>query len=181
MNDTGCWIWQGATTTPGYGKVFWKGKLYDAHRAMYLALNGSIPDGHYVCHSCDNKLCLNPLHLFVALPKVNTADMIAKGRNSHGASHSEVLRKAWTPELRAMRSKQAKEWMNNAHNLAAEKAGVPFDWKYCPGCKTWKPHSGFSKNAARFDGLNNYCSPCHSARSVARKKFLATQLASKIS
>lgn len=55
-------------------------KRIRAHRAVYMALNGDIPEGKIVCHSCDNRDCINPEHLFLGTKKDNTQDMMNKGR-----------------------------------------------------------------------------------------------------
>lgn len=39
--------------------------------------------------------------------------------------------------------------------------------KYCPECKTEKPHSSFSKNASRYDGLQGQCKSCRAFRRKA--------------
>lgn len=41
---------------------------------------GAIPDGLFVCHRCDNKLCCDTEHMFLGTPKENTHDAIRKGR-----------------------------------------------------------------------------------------------------
>lgn len=77
-----CWIWQGFRTM-GYGQLCFgkKGERHYAHRFAWELTRGTIPAGICVLHHCDNKLCVNPEHLFLGSAKDNTLDMIAKGRH----------------------------------------------------------------------------------------------------
>lgn len=83
----GCWEWQ-ASTGRGYGKMQAWGRLETAPRVAWILSHGPIPRGMFVCHHCDNPLCVKAEpdakyphgHLFLGTPLDNMRDMIAKGR-----------------------------------------------------------------------------------------------------
>ena len=78
---TGCWDWQLGKTKTGYGAVRKNPhKLATAHRMAYYAFIGELVPGMCICHTCDNRLCVNPAHLVQATPKWNMLDKVAKGR-----------------------------------------------------------------------------------------------------
>lgn len=86
----GCWEWTGGFHGVGYGSVPAKmgGGRY-AHRAMHEAVISEIPKGMYVLHSCDNRKCINPEHLFIGSHMDNIKDMHAKNRQRGGSMPGE--------------------------------------------------------------------------------------------
>lgn len=81
IDASGCWVWQGATTSTGYG-VFWlDGKQERAHRAAWLLHRGSIPEGRHVLHTCDVRACVNPDHLYLGDDLDNARDRDQRRRN----------------------------------------------------------------------------------------------------
>ncbi len=57
-----------------------KRKLFKLHRIAYEFRIGPIPKGLYVLHTCDNRRCFNPEHLWIGTAKDNWHDGISKGR-----------------------------------------------------------------------------------------------------
>jgi hypothetical protein len=73
-----CWTWKGPLMK-GYGAMFYK-KVVKAHRFSYEIHKGEIEKNKFICHTCDNPLCVNPEHLYAGTAKENTQDCIKRGR-----------------------------------------------------------------------------------------------------
>ena len=86
---SGCWEWISAARHPfGYGRMTaGRGVNLKAHQIAWALENGTIPDGAFVCHSCDNPSCCNHNHLFLGSQKDNMGDAKAKGRMSKPPLH----------------------------------------------------------------------------------------------
>lgn len=106
-----CWEWRGYVHPTGYGQIgrgaAGEGVIH-THRAAYMVAKGEIPDGLWVLHTCDNRLCCNPDHLWLGTPKQNTQDMIAKGRRRKASDtprgEDVSLAKLTEEMVRAMRA-----------------------------------------------------------------------------
>ena len=76
----GCWDWTAARGSNGYGQSWYEGRAQPAHRVAWTLTYGPIPDGLWVLHHCDNRLCVRPEHLFLGDNRANQLDALRKGR-----------------------------------------------------------------------------------------------------
>ena len=78
--ESGCHEWQAGQARGGYGKFTVWPKTTTAHRVAYELFVAPIPEGKSVLHRCDNRLCVNPDHLFIGDSVDNVKDMDQKQR-----------------------------------------------------------------------------------------------------
>ncbi len=86
ITESGCWEWLLKVRPNGYARVTYQGDSWYAHRLSFTAFKSEIPKGLDVCHTCDNRKCVNPEHLFVGTRKENMNDCVSKGRQAKGDS-----------------------------------------------------------------------------------------------
>ena len=80
VGDKGCMEWQGEISTSGYGRVYYNGYKYQAHRVAWVSEHGPMPITCDACHICDNRKCVNPHHIVAGSRKANMMDALYKGR-----------------------------------------------------------------------------------------------------
>lgn len=76
-----CWPWTKRRNAKGYGLLVVAGQAWRAHRAVYVAARGKIPEGQIVRHRCDNPSCCNPAHLELGTVADNNRDARERGRH----------------------------------------------------------------------------------------------------
>jgi hypothetical protein len=119
-NEHGCLLWQGDTARNGYGQSSFRSSTWRVHRIMFTLVKGPIPAGLDCLHTCDNRRCCNPDHLFVGTRQANHDDMWAKGR---AWQQKETCRHGhpW--------SKYA--YLRKGTNKSTGKSGM---WRHCKEC-----------------------------------------------
>lgn len=106
VKSDGCWTWTSATWGSGYG-FFWTGgerRNEYAHRFSWELANGQrVPARMVIMHSCDNKLCVNPAHLFLGTHQDNANDKVSKKRHPTGENNKGGGKLTWDKvrEIRA--------------------------------------------------------------------------------
>lgn len=100
-----CWEWTRATTRDGYGKVrYGAAGSVATHRVAWELTHGLIPDGMWVLHHCDNRLCARPDHLYLGDANDNMADMVKRERAKRGEENgNNVLTEEQAKQIKQLR------------------------------------------------------------------------------
>lgn len=123
VKDThSCWNWLLSTTRVGYGSFKFKGNTYGAHRVAYMLEYGPLYTDLLVCHSCDNRKCCNPGHLFLGNNKDNSDDKILKGRQV--ITYGEEAGNSKLSEIEVIR---IRELYNNNNNYTQQQIAGMFN------------------------------------------------------
>ena len=87
-----CWEWTGQTQG-GYGRFKIGKSRYNANRISYAIAYGCTPADKFVCHICDNPLCVRPDHLFLGTATENALDRMQKNRTAKGSDAGGAILK----------------------------------------------------------------------------------------
>lgn len=68
-----------------------KGIYQESSRMSWEIHNGPIPDGLWVLHHCDFRICVNPKHLFLGTNSDNIADKVSKGRHTKRLTDAQAI------------------------------------------------------------------------------------------
>lgn len=121
QDGSGCWMWTGKQTNHGHGSfhIHPVGQFL-AHRIAYAITKGGIPAGLFACHRCDNRLCVNPAHIFFGTHHDNMSDCASKGRHGRGERNgNSKLTREQVEEIR----RDHRPFTNSKRKLA-KKYGV---------------------------------------------------------
>jgi len=86
----GCWEWDAAMYSNGYGHFVVSGKDHLAHRLSFQLSVGEIPEGLVLRHTCDNRKCVRPEHLIPGTHSENLRDCVDRGRLNPGRHPGET-------------------------------------------------------------------------------------------
>lgn len=76
-----CWEYLGKTRK-GYGRISINNRDVFVHRAAYYFTRRQLDSDVLICHACDNRKCVNPIHLFSGSALDNNLDCISKKRRA---------------------------------------------------------------------------------------------------
>lgn len=79
--ENDCWEWNRGKTGNVYGQLrIANNQAFGTHVFSYILHKGPVPAGLWVLHTCDNRRCVNPNHLYAGTPLQNMRDCSNRGR-----------------------------------------------------------------------------------------------------
>lgn len=144
LSEDQCWNWVGGSArqkrdkpyspkNSGYGSFKFGEVKCNSHIVAFCLTHGftSIPKENgkslFVCHTCDNRLCCNPAHLYLGTSKDNVKDMVV--RNRHGM---QTLTIEQVTELRELGERLAEQYNTTVSVIGRTIAGRGYAYKSIP-------------------------------------------------
>jgi HNH endonuclease len=163
-----CWVWTGALTEKGYGRLRIDGKNIRVHRLMYERFIGPIPDGLEIDHLCRNRACVNAAegHLEAVTHHTNMlrGDMATRTNciNGHPLEEGNLVpRKDGYRECLECHRTHSREGARRRRTAAhPDRPSLPRGTK--PNCKYGHALSGDNLRVGK-DG-RRYCRACDARR-----------------
>ena len=95
VKDDECWEWQASLNGNGYGAFHFNDKGINAMVfSLEESLGRKLLSGEMALHTCDNKKCVNPKHLYAGSYKDNTDDWMERvGRHGRIYKTGRMIRK----------------------------------------------------------------------------------------
>ena len=92
VTESGCWeCISHAPNSGGYPLISRNYYRTVAHRYVYEFMGNSIEPDMLLCHSCDNRICINPAHMFQGTHGDNALDRERKGRGVDNSNRRDQL------------------------------------------------------------------------------------------
>lgn len=126
---SGCWLWTAAVDKSGYGEIAVGRRSKRATHVSLLLHGVDIPPGMCALHRCDNRVCVNPDHLFVGTRLDNARDMIAKGRGRWPGHRNHPKAKPELREAAVAAWRRGERMIDVARALGVDKRLVLDWWK----------------------------------------------------
>jgi hypothetical protein len=135
QDPSGCTLWTGTLSKLGYGRMcVGNGRWKFAHRWLWEQINGPVPQGLFVLHSCDVRNCVNPLHLRLGTLKDNSKDMVTRDRSTRGERHHNAkLTNEQVSEILFLTSQRVPR-----SEIARRFGVIPTNISYITSGKAWK-------------------------------------------
>lgn len=135
-----CWLWTGQKPDDRYGGFkLSNGVQMRAHRFAWEITYGAIPAGMFVCHHCDNPLCVRPDHLFLGTPADNMRDKALKHRAARRPGNANPSAKLTDADVLAIRHRRAEgelvKTLATEYGLSLSSIGKVIhriSWKHLP-------------------------------------------------
>ena len=133
--DNGCIEFTGPKDKDGYGQchtsvVGKKHKVSRTHQLAYVEVNGPVPSGKIVCHTCDNPSCVNVDHLFIGTFLDNNMDKINKGRANSSKGVTNGASKLTEEDVISIRQLKGIK--------TSLEVGVIYNTSYSNVCRIWR-------------------------------------------